>query len=137
MSRMDNLEYIVDTTELEPLCIAMRKKSTIIFLYPYQDAVAKTGAKVVTRDGRVVRKVRKSLNGGKVIITGLLDGEFLTWDSAGRFIGPYEDSEKDLYIPERFFVKGWKNEITLSNSDWALKYDIKHPDVKVPELKQY
>lgn len=128
-----NYNWIVDLDELEPLCICLRTKTCYSYFYPFQKEVWKRNAKIVTRDGRVVKKVRMGYSNGTEVIVGILDGEELKWDEAGRFNGPYVDDVKDLYIQEKFFYKDWKNNIHLSNAEWEMRFGRQHPYVKKPE----
>lgn len=123
---------IVDLDSLEPLCIAMRSRTAIIFCYPICKEVLKTGCKVLSRDGRVVKKVRTGTSAGQDVYVGILDGEELKWDSAGRYAGPYKDTPNDLFVPERYFYQDWKTNIGMSNSEWAVKFGRPHPTVAIP-----
>lgn len=124
-------EYLADMDEIEPECIAIRIKGKILYAYPFDKDVADTGAKVITRDGRVVKKVRVTTDNNAV--TGVLGEEVLTWDRAGRINGAYINDERDLYIPERYFMRRWKDFMKLSNSEWAATYQLRHDSVKIPE----
>lgn len=126
--------YLEDMDALEPLCIALRHRSAILFLYPYREKVAKQGAKIMTRDGRIVKRVHPAKDAeGNEVIVGELDGEGLVWDMAGRMAGAYHDDPRDLYIPERYFIRSWKDTIRMSNSEWALQFQRPHPTVEIPE----
>ena len=122
--------WIVEPDESQ--CIAMRSHTAIIFCYPFNKEVAKLGPKITTRDGRVVKKVRMGASAGVDVIVGILDGEELKWDAAGRFAGPYEDHPNDLYISERYFMSDWKEHIKMSSAEWAVTYGRPHPGVKIP-----
>ena len=124
---------IADTDELEDRCIAVKSKTAYIFCYPICPEVLKAGCKVITRDGRVVKKVAHGNSCGVNVYVGILDGQEMRWDEAGRFIGPYEDSPNDLYVSERYWYKDWRNNIKLSNAEWELRFGRPHPTVKLPE----
>jgi hypothetical protein len=123
---------IADTDELEDRCIAVKSKTAYIFCYPICPEVLKAGCKVITREGRVVKKVAHGNSCGVNVYVGILDGQEMRWDEAGRFIGPYEDSPNDLYVSERYWYKDWRNYIKLSNADWELRFGRPHPTVKIP-----
>ena len=128
-----NKNLLVNLDELEPFCVAMRSRTSIIYLYPFQKVVWKNGAKIITRDGRVVKKLRMGGSGGVDVIVGILDGEELRWDAAGRFYGPYKDSPLDLMFPERYAYRNWKEHIGMSNAEWAVNFGRPHPGVKMPK----
>lgn len=127
------METYIDLDELESKCIAMRSRTSIIYCYPFQHIAVKLGAKIVTRDGRTVKKVRVGTSNGVQAVVGIIDGEELKWDAAGRFNGPYIDDEKDLYVPERYFFKDCKSTIKMSNAEWYSTHDRRHPKVKIQE----
>lgn len=124
---------IADTDELEDRCIAVKSKTAYIYCYPICPEVLKAGCKVITRSGRVVKKVAHGNSCGVNVYVGILDGQEMRWDEAGRFIGPYEDSPNDLYVPNRYWYKDWRNYIKLSNAEWELRFGRPHPTVKLPE----
>lgn len=127
------METYVDLEELEPYCECMKSRTAYIYTYPFVEQVAKNGAKIMTRDGRVVKKVRMGSANGDYAVVGVLDGEELKWDVAGRFSGPYMDSPLDLRISERYFFKDWKSTMKMSNAEWYATHDRRHPTVKIPE----
>jgi hypothetical protein len=124
---------IADTDELEDRCIAVKSKTSYIYCYPICPEVLKAGCKVITRDGRVVKKVAYGNSCGVNVYVGILDGQEMRWDEAGRFVGPYEDSPNDLYVAHRYWFKDWRNHIKLSHAEWNLRFETKHPTVKLPE----
>lgn len=123
------------TDEMERECIAIWKHSTTIFMYPFSTEVFRRGCKVLTRDGRKVRKIEVSRDwvAGGHIVTGELDGKRYKWTEGGRFRDAYTEDANDLYIPERYFDPQWKEKIKLSNFEWASKYQKEHPYTKIPE----
>lgn len=127
------METYIDLDALESKCIAMRSRSAIIYCYPFNDIAVKIGAKILTRDGRVVKKVRTGTSNGVQVVVGILDGEELKWDAAGRFNGPYIDDVKDLFVPERYFFKDWKSTMKMSYSEWYATHERRHPYVNIPE----
>jgi len=129
----EKIKYIKEPDETK--CIAIRVHSCIVYMYPFNKEVAKYNPKIVCRDGRVVKKVQLAIKDDKEIVTGLLDEERLIWDINGRFIDAETDSDKDLYIFERYFHRNWKQDIKLSNSEFAVRYQRRHPYVKVPERR--
>lgn len=129
----EKISYLADMDALEPFCIALRVRSTIIFAYPICDEVLKTNPKVITKTGKVVKHLQPAMKDNERVLIGELEGERIVWDSDGNFIGEDQNSELKLYCPERYFLKGWKNHIKLSNSEWALKYQRPHPTVKIPD----
>ena len=130
MENQSKINWIVEPDESQ--CVAMRSRTAIIFCYPFNKEVWKTGPKILTRDGRVVKKVRMGGSNGVEVVVGILDGEELRWDSAGRFEGPYKDSPLDLMISERYFYSDWKDHIKMSNAEWAVTFGRPHPNVKIP-----
>lgn len=126
------------TDEMERQCIAIIKRSVIIYMYPFDVNVAKTKCKVMTRSGKVVKQVEIARNyvaGGR-IVTGVVDGTRMVWDENGKFRDVYSQDENDLFIPERYFDPEWKRHIKLSNSEWASKFERKHPYTKKPQINQ-
>ena len=132
MTDMDK-DWTVNLDEYEDRCICMRSKTAYIYLYPLQTDSYEAGMKVMTRDGRVVKNVRVGGIRGQKVVIGVLDGKELRWDSAGRFESPYRDSPNDLYVPERFFRKGWRQDMAMSNAEWTVRYGRPHPRVKIPK----
>ena len=133
MKNKEELEYICELDESK--CIALRVRSTIVFYYPICEEIIKQKPKVVTRTGELVKHVEIALKDGVKIIVGELNEEKLTWDINGRFIDEYEDSDKDLYVAERYWDKHWRDKIKLSNGEFAVRYQRPHPDVEIPEPK--
>lgn len=130
----EEIKYIVEPDEER--CIALKIKSTIVYCYPICEAVLEHYPKVMTRLGKVVKKVQMAVrDSGKKVITGLLDEERLVWDEEGRYNGD-EDSDLNLYVPERYWDRDWKSKIKLSNGAWCLKYQRSHPYAKMPENRQ-
>lgn len=125
-----NSNFIIEPNEDE--CIAIRVRSCIVYMYPFNSEVAQHNPKVVCRDGRVVKRVQIAEKNGVEVVTGLIDEQRLFWDINGRFVDAEHDSENDLYIFERYFHRDWKSHIKMSNGDWALKYQRPHPTVAVP-----
>lgn len=125
----EKIKYIAPLDEER--CVAIRIRSCVVYCYPICKAVLEHGPKVLTKGGKVVKRVQYAdgKDGGEVI-TGLLDGERLFWDAEGRFKGG--GGEMELVVPERYFDREWKNRIKMSNGDWALKYQRPHPTVAVP-----
>ena len=123
---------IVDTEELEDRCIVLRSRTAYVYCYPFCKEVWKTGAKIVTRSGQTVKKVQIGSSNGEEVIVGILGGQELKWDAAGRYKSPYIDDENDLMIYERYFYKDWKSHIKLSHADWELRFGRPHPTVKIP-----
>lgn len=122
--------------EMERNCVAVVQRRNVLYLYPIDKNVLAGGAKVMTRDGRLVKHVRLVTDSkGDSYYTGELDKQLLRWDSAGRFAGPYRNHANDLFIPERYFDPEWKLKIHLTNSEWALQYERPHPNVKKPEKR--
>lgn len=119
--------WIVNPDKYEDRCIAVRSKTAYIYCYPLNYDILATGAKVITRDGRTVKKVVLEPSG----YTGLLEGKEEHWDIAGRYIDAYRDSPNDLYIPERFFRKDWQTTIRMSNAEYAIRYGRRHPKAKI------
>jgi hypothetical protein len=138
---MEEIKYIANLDEMEDQCIAIRIHSVIIYCYPICEKVLEYHPKVLTRSGKVVKKVQMAMRGcddlveKEKVITGLLDDERLVWDEQGRYNGE-DDNELNLYVPEKYWDKDWKSKIKLSNSAWALKYQRRHPTAKVPENRQ-
>lgn len=130
----EELKYIVDLDALEPKCIAIRIHSTIVYCYPYMQEVADHNPKILTRSGKVVKKVQPAIKDGVQLVTGILDDQRLVWDANGWFDGD-EENELSLVIPERYWDMQWKQRIKISNGDWAVKYQRRHPFCKVPERK--
>jgi hypothetical protein len=129
---MDN-KWLIDIDEYEDKCICMRSKTAYVYLYPFVPEAYQVGMKVMTRDGRLVKKVRVGGEGPKAIVVGILDGEELRWDAAGRFEGPYKNSPNDLFIQERYLQKDWRLHMSMSNAEWAIRFGIPHPTVKIPK----
>ena len=127
----NELDYFIPLDELEDRCIAMRVHSAIIYCYPFVEEVAKHGAKIMTASGKVVKHVQPAMQDDKRVIVGELEGERLVWDIDGNSAS--EDETLRLCIPERYFDCHWKSRIKMSNSEWALKYQRKHPTVKIPD----
>lgn len=97
--------------------------------YPFDAEVASRGAKVVTRTGRTVIGVKvDTATQSERVVTGLLDGKRQWWDMAGRFLSPYEDSENDLYIPDRYFSDGWQDVRYMSYAEWRDWYKSRKGD---------
>lgn len=126
----EKIKYFCDMDELEPFCIALRVRSTIVFAYPWCEEVGKHNPKVVTRTGELVKHVQPAIKDGEKILTGELDGQRLTWGIDGRFYG---DESKDLFIYERYWDKSWKSRIKMSHGEWSLKYQRPHPTVQIPD----
>lgn len=124
--------WLIDLEEYEDKCICMRSKTAYIFCYPFMPDVWQSGMKVLTRDGRVVKKVRVGGEAGRQTVIGILDGEELRWDAAGRFEGPYKDSPNDLFLQDRYLMKDWRQNMAMSNAEWALRFGRPHPKVKIP-----
>lgn len=129
----EKIKYFCDMDELEPFCIALRVRSTIVFAYPWREEVGKHNPKVVTRNGELVKHVQPAMKDGEKILTGELDGVRLTWDINGKFLGDCEDDSNNLYIFERYWDSQWKGKIRLSHGEWALKYQREHKYVKIPD----
>ena len=127
----EKIKYFCNMDELEDRCIAMRVHSAIIYCYPFVEEVAKHGAKIMTASGKVVKHVQPAMQDDKRVIVGELEGERLVWDIDGNSAS--EDETLRLCIPERYFDCHWKSRIKMSNSEWALKYQRKHPTVKIPD----
>lgn len=125
---MDDSVWIVNPDEYEDKCIAIRSKTAYIFCYPIVPEVLATGCKVMTRTGQTVKKVQQVQDG----YVGILDGEELHWDRAGRYSGPYKDDQRDLFISERFFRKDWQANIKMSNAEYVVRFGRLHPTVKIP-----
>lgn len=121
----------------ERQCIAIRKSHTILYLYPFDMEVAENGARVMTRDGRTVRKVRVSYDEKRDchVVTGILNDAVVTWDKAGRYRSPYLNHDNDLYIAERYFDPDWEDKIHLSHRKWNELYQRHHPYCKAPKIK--
>lgn len=128
----EKITYLTDMDAIEPYCVAIRVHSTIVFMYPFMEVAAKHNPKIVTKNGEVVKHVQPATDEGKRIIVGELNGEMLTWDTNGKFLGDCEDDGKNLYIFERYWDAQWKSRIKLSHSEWCLKYQRPHPTVEVP-----
>lgn len=122
-STLHTLPYIPD--DLEKLCVAVRKHGNTVYMYPFDADVARTHAKVVTRDGKHTVK-QLMINTEDDCITGLIDGNMMKWDIAGRYRSPYVNSPWDLFIPERYFDPDWKSKIKMSNADWQEAYGREH-----------
>lgn len=127
----NELDYFIPLDELEDRCIAMRVHSAIIYCYPFVEEVAKHGAKIMTASGKVVKHVQPAMQDDKRVIVGELEGERLVWDIDGNSAS--EDETLRLCIPERYFDCHWKSRIKMSNSEWCLKYQRPHPNVKIPD----
>lgn len=128
-----NLDLRLDELD-EQNCVAMWVRKTVVYFYPPLPEVVQTGCKVVTRSGETVKHCRCLLDDrNNVYYTGVVNGDELKWDLAGRFVNPYTDSPFDLFVAERYFDPQWKQKIKLSNAEWASQYQKKHPSVKVPE----
>lgn len=117
---------------LERLCIAVRRNGTVLYLYPVDMELVRQGAQVLTRSGVTVRRLHLRDDGR---IGGVLGAEELTWDAAGRFIGPYLDHDNDLYISERYFDPRWKYKRRMSNAEWSAAYGREHPFCAPPAVK--
>lgn len=127
----EKIKYLVEPDESK--CIALRVRSTIVFAYPWCEEVGKHNPKVVTRTGELVKHIQPAIKDGEKILVGELNGERLTWDTYGKFLGDCEDDSKNLYIFERYWDAQWKSRIKLSHGEWALKYQRKHPTAKIPD----
>ena len=127
----EKIKYFCNMDELEDRCIAMRVHSAIIYCYPFVEEVAKHGAKIMTASGKVVKHVQPAMQDDKRVIVGELEGERLVWDIDGNSASG--DETLRLCIPERYYDCNWKSRIKMSNSEWALKYQRKHPTVKIPD----
>lgn len=125
-------DYIVPIDDYEDQCECIRVHTAYVYTYPFVAEVAKTGAKIVTRDGRVVKKIRMGGINGVDVVVGILDGEELRWDAGGRFEGPYKKSQNDLRIFERYFYKNWKEFMNMSYAEWTIRFGRPHPTVKIP-----
>lgn len=125
------------TDEMEEKCLALKGKGVTLYIYPFNAEVASTGAKVLTRDGRTVKRIRVAAGRNGDIVTGILDGETLQWDIHGRFSSPYLNDSRDLYIPERYFDPDWKQLIRTSNAEWAINYQRPHKNVPEVVAKSY
>lgn len=125
--------WLIDLDEYEDKCICMRSKTAYIYLYPFVPEVYEVGMKVMTRDGRLVKKVRVGGSGPKTVVVGILDGEELRWDAAGRFEGPYKNSPNDLFLHEKYYLKNWRQLMGMSNAEFAVRYGRPHPSVKIPQ----
>ena len=44
-----------------------------------------------------------------------------------------KDSELNLFVPERYFDKRWRDKIKTSNGEWALRFQRQHPAVAIPD----
>jgi len=126
----EKIKYIVEPDESK--CIAIRIKATIVFAYPVCKEVLEYSPKVITRTGQVVKNVKPAKRDGENILVGEIDGERLIWDENGTYQGD-KDSELNLFVPERYFDKRWRDKIKISNGEWALKYQRQHPTVAIPE----
>lgn len=133
MNSINDDVWIVDPKDYEDQCECIRSRTAYIYTYPFVKEVWEAGAKVITRDNRVVKKIRMESSMGVTVIVGILDGEEIRWDAAGRFEGPYKDSPKDLRICERYFYKDWPQDIRMSNAEWTLRYGRRHPFAKIPK----
>lgn len=123
----DNDIWIFDPSQLEDKCVVVRSKTAYIYCYPVVPEVLVTGAKVITRTGKTVKKVQRLQDGYE----GFVDGEECHWDLAGRFSGPYKNDPLDIFIPERFFRKDWQAHIKMGNAEWTLKFGRTHPTKKM------
>lgn len=130
---MDKEQWIVDPSQYEDQCECVRAHTAYVYTYPFNAAVAKTGAKVITREGKVVKKIRMGGVDGIDVVVGIVDGKELKWDAAGHFEGPYKESPYDLRIYERYFYKNWKEDIGMSHAEWTIRYGRPHPGVKMPK----
>lgn len=132
---VDKNKYLVDMDVIEPFCIALRIHSTIVYAYPVMEEVLKHNPKVITKLGKVVKKLQIAVKDNERLLTGLIDDERLVWDIRGNFIGEDPNEDLKLYCPERYFMRNWKQLIKLSNSEFALKYQRRHPYAKLPEKR--
>lgn len=130
---MYNDRLIADPYEREDQCVALRSRTCFMFCYPIHPDVLKAGGKVLTRDGRVVKKVNYGTSEGAAAYIGLLDDQWLTWDGAGRAEGPYKDSPLDLFVPERYWYRDWRKHISMSYAEWELKFGRRHPNCELPD----
>lgn len=134
----DEIKYISDLDEMEDKCIAIKIHSCLIFCYPICEKVLEYHPKVLTRSGKVVKKVQMAMRGSddlaekEKVFTGLLDDERLVWDENGRYNGE-DNNDLNLVVPERYWDKDWRSKIKLSNAQWCLKYQKPHKGVKLPE----
>ena len=129
----EEIKYIVDLDKMEDQCVAIRIHSCIVYCYPICEKVLEYHPKVLTRSGKVVKKVQMAVReSGEKVITGLLDDERLVWDEKGRYNGE-GDNDINLVVPERYWDSQWRSKIKLSNAQWCLKYQKHHKGVKIPE----
>lgn len=123
---MEQDVWIVNPDMYEEQCECIRAHTAYVYTYPFVREVWQTGCKVVDRRGRTIRKIQEVHDG----FVGILDGEEMHWDVAGRYVGPYTDSPNDMRIPERFFRKNWQIDMQMSNAEWTMRYGRQHPYVK-------
>jgi len=116
--------------EMESLAIVRRKHGVVIYLYPFDYEVAKTGAKVMTKDGKVLRRMKCATEKGAHIVTGEIDGQAVVFDENGHNASM---PESDLYIPERYFDPDWKQKKEMTNAEWASQFQRDHSSVDLPE----
>lgn len=127
---MSGRAAFVDLEPYEGLVVAARARGTVVYLYPFVPEAFRCGMRVLTRDGRVVKRVRVGGSGPHAVVVGILDGEELRWDRAGRFSGPYRDDPRDLFVPERYMYTDWKETISMSNGEWAARFGKAHPGAR-------
>lgn len=128
----EEVKYIVEPNEDE--CIAIRVKSTILYAYPINLKLLEVHPKVVTKTGELVKRVEIAIKDGVKVLIGELNEERLVWDIDGHFIQDgVENSEKNLYVFERYWDTQWRNRIKLSNGEWCIRYQRPHPNVQIPE----
>lgn len=132
MKDKNEIEYIVNLDEREKDCIAIRIKATIVFAYPVCKEVLEYNPKVITKTGKVVKNVKPAKRDGENVLVGEIDGERLIWDENGIY-QDNKDSELNLFVPERYFDKRWRDKIKTSNGEWALLFQRQHPTVAIPD----
>ena len=135
MRKKEEISYLEDMDALEPYCMAMRVRSTIIYCYPPTEKVLEQKPKVVLSDGRVVKHVQLAIRDGERVIVGELDEERLVWDLRGKLIGDEYNDDMQLLVPERYFMRDWRSHIKMSNGEFAIRYQRPHPHVEIPEPK--
>lgn len=126
-------ETYINLEPFEDKVIARFGRNSVMYLYPFIIDAYRSGMRVQTRDGRVVKKIQIGGSNGSEVIVGMLDGIEERWDAAGRYIGPYNDDPKDLYIHERYMYTDWRQNMSMSNAEWAVRFGKPHPKVKLPE----
>lgn len=97
---------------------------------PFNLEEALNGAKVITRDGRVVTQLTKFNADEKETLYGVVNNEIASWKDDGRFsfVPPYNDHILDLFMfvePKRIWVNVYRfaDTICVAGKSYKSKED--------------